>query len=238
MEALLKVRREECVNRAFLVISRSVHSWGNKVAPSKKRVLIVTKLTAFRSLRHRAVDVCVIGSLLLFAALEVDALSDRERVLSELTPMVDESWSQDYPMVQSYIDFVHTFHSSDDWQTELQSIYAPDVQFVDSFTVIQDRIELERYFENLRSSTQPMRLEVLDVLEGQQGIYLVWQIETTFELLGSEKQVASMGGTLFRLDEDGKILMQKDFWDSTEGFFRHVPVLGSMIEMIRSAVAT
>ena len=201
-------------------------------------ISVVTKLSAFRSLRHRAVDACVIGSLLLFAALEVDALSERERVLAELTPMVDESWSNDYPMVQKYIEFVHTFHSTEDWRSELSSIYAADVQFVDSFTVIQDRAELESYFANLRSSTQPMRLEVLDVLKGQQGIYLVWQIETRFELFGSEKQVASMGGTLFRLDEDGKISMQKDFWDSTEGFFRHVPVLGSMIEMIRSAVAT
>lgn len=152
--------------------------------------------------------------------------------------MADESWAQQYPTVQRYIDFVHSFHSTERWSTDLEEIYAPDVKFVDSFTAIDDRSALKSYFANLRESTQPMRLEVLDVLEGQQGIYLVWQIETTFELLGDEKKVVSMGGTLFRLDEDGRILMQKDFWDSTEGFFRHVPVLGSMIEMIRAAVAS
>ena len=190
-------------------------------------------------MRHRAVDAVVIGTLLLLFTVEVTAQlsNSRAQALGHLSPLTSAAWEDEHPVIARYVDFVHEFHGNEDWQSELNSIYAEEVFFADSFTTLEDRSGLLRYFQNLRDASQPMRLKVLDVLEGEQGTYLVWQIETEFVFFGSEKKVSSMGGTLFRFDEQGQIVFQKDFWDSTEGFFEHVPLLGALIEAVRERVA-
>ena len=83
-----------------------------------------------------------------------------------------------------------------------------------------------------------MAVKVHDVLEGAQGTYLVWGIQNQFSMLGQDIVSDSIGVTLFQFGEDGRIIMQQDFWDSTEGFYQHIPVLGSVLRAIRDSFAT
>jgi hypothetical protein len=43
----------------------------------------------------------------------------------------------------------------------------------------------------------------------------------------------TVGVTHLRFDEAGRIILHQDFWDSAEGLYRHIPVLGSLIGVIR-----
>ena len=44
----------------------------------------------------------------------------------------------------------------------------------------------------------------------------------------------SIGMTQLRFNQEGKIIFHQDFWDSTEGFYQHLPYVGYWIRKIRS----
>ena len=52
--------------------------------------------------------------------------------------------------------------------------------------------------------------------------------------MGGESRASdTIGMTLLRFDDAGRVRFHQDFWDSTEGFYRHVPVLGWVLERVR-----
>jgi len=44
----------------------------------------------------------------------------------------------------------------------------------------------------------------------------------------------SIGMTQLRFNQEGKIIFHQDFWDSTEGFYQHLPYIGYIVRKIRS----
>jgi hypothetical protein len=54
----------------------------------------------------------------------------------------------------------------------------------------------------------------------------------TFEVAGSERVSETIGMTQLRFDRDGRIRFHQDFWDSAQGFYQHVPVLGAAIRSV------
>ena len=47
------------------------------------------------------------------------------------------------------------------------------------------------------------------------------------------KPINSVGMTHLRFDEDKKIVTYQDYWDGIEGFYRTLPIIGGILEMIR-----
>ena len=68
-------------------------------------------------------------------------------------------------------------------------------------------------------------------------VFLVWSMEARFTPIRTERISDSLGVTHLRFDENGRVILHQDFWDSTEGFFRHVPVLGSVVNAVKRRVA-
>lgn len=197
----------------------------------------VTKLSAFRMFRRRSVDAIVLSAVFLIVVSDVAAeTAEPHEVATGFLSVPADEWRSEHPEIERYVQFVQGVHHAQAWQSQVTALYAPRVYFSDSFIEIDNRPELVAYLGKIRDSTRSMDFQVLDVLEGRQGTYLLWQLETTLAFLGNEKQVSTFGGTLFRYDDAGRVIFQKDIWDSTEGFFRHVPILGSMIEVVRRQV--
>jgi len=112
------------------------------------------------------------------------------------------------------------------------ALYAPDVYFSDTLYQTNDGAALRRHFERIQKSGTRIEVALDDTLANGTDLYLRWRMTFVFEIAGSEKVSRTIGMSLLRFDESGRIRFHQDFWDSAEGFYRHLPGLGWAIDSI------
>ncbi|MDX2080612.1 MAG: nuclear transport factor 2 family protein [Terrimicrobiaceae bacterium] len=117
-------------------------------------------------------------------------------------------------------------------ETQIPALYAPDAFFNDTLKTIRGRDAIQAYFRKVASSTDLVSTRVIDSARSGENYYVRWVMDVRFK--GSDKTIRTIGMTHLRFDEEGRIVLHQDFWDSTAGFFEHVPVLGGMIRWIKS----
>jgi len=59
-------------------------------------------------------------------------------------------------------------------------------------------------------------------------------METGFRVPGNAIEASSIGITQMRFDQQDKINLHQDFWDSTERLFRHISVAGYPVDQVKN----
>ncbi len=116
----------------------------------------------------------------------------------------------------------------------VKGLYAPDAFFNDTLKTVRGNEAIEAYFLKAASHTDFIRAEVVDVARSGPNTYLRWVMDVRYK--GSKETVRTVGMTHLRFAPDGRIALHQDFWDSTTGFFEHLPVLGPLIRWIKSKI--
>ncbi len=112
------------------------------------------------------------------------------------------------------------------------AVYAEELYFSDTLTLITRREDLLAYFQRLHTSEARVAVDIASVLVQENDLYVRWRMQTQFRVAGRQRQSDSVGVTLLRFNEQGQVVVQQDFWDSTEGFYRHLPVVGGLLNWI------
>ncbi|WP_020406050.1 hypothetical protein [Hahella ganghwensis] len=116
---------------------------------------------------------------------------------------------------------------------ELDNVYAEKLYFNDTFHVITDRPSLKLYMLSLAENSETT-VRFLDSVSKGNDAWLRWHMRIRFKLWWKDLDIQSVGITHLRFDQQGKIILHQDYWDSTEGFYAHLPIIGSPIRAIRS----
>lgn len=112
-------------------------------------------------------------------------------------------------------------------------LYGDPLYFSDTLLTTSDRDTALRHLRRMRDNAESLKVRVIDEQVSGQDVYLVWQMEAVFQPLGRPVTSNTIGVTHLRFDDAGRIILHQDFWDSAEGLYRHLPVLGSLIQTIR-----
>jgi hypothetical protein len=112
--------------------------------------------------------------------------------------------------------------------------YAEDVFFFDTLKEINGLEALEEYFVETARNTDSVRAEVVDWARSGQDFYVRWTMDIQLKKFRRGETLRSVGMTHLRFNQEGKIILHHDFWDSTRGFYQHVPVLGGVLRWIQS----
>lgn len=115
----------------------------------------------------------------------------------------------------------------------LEATYAPDVRFDDTLKTVYGRRELGEYLAESARLVTDCRVEIAQTMTEGADLYVRWAMTLRFVKLAGGRPCRSVGISHLRLDAEGRILMQQDFWDSARGLFDHVPILGRAIRWIR-----
>jgi limonene-1,2-epoxide hydrolase len=126
--------------------------------------------------------------------------------------------------------------SEDSVRTLTRKTYSPDVFFNDSLKTVRGVDALEHYFLETVKNAESVQATVHDVAVSGGNIYVRWTMEIRFAKFKRGQTFRSIGITHLRLDDEGRIAMHQDYWDSTSGFFEHVPGLGAIIRAIKSRI--
>lgn len=112
-------------------------------------------------------------------------------------------------------------------------LYGDPLYFSDTLLTTSDRDAALRHLRRMRDSAQSLKVRLIDQQISGQDVYLIWQMEATFQPVRRQVTSNTVGVTHLRFDDAGRIILHQDFWDSAEGLYRHVPVLGALINAIR-----
>lgn len=112
-------------------------------------------------------------------------------------------------------------------------LYGEPLYFSDTLLTTENRSAALQHLNRVRSGTRSLMVTVLDTQVDGQDVYLVWHMRATFAPVRSPVTSTTLGMSHLRFDDTGRIIFQQDFWDSAEGLYRHVPVLGFLIDSIQ-----
>jgi hypothetical protein len=115
----------------------------------------------------------------------------------------------------------------------LPDVYAEAIDFRDTLKVIESRDALRDYFLETVAALHEMRVAIHDIAAAEEGFYLRWTMDVRFRRLAKGRTVRTIGMSHLRFDEAGLVVYHQDYWDSSEGFFEHVPVLGGLIRWVK-----
>ena len=146
---------------------------------------------------------------------------------------------QRYPGVQpvsaARLDaFVRFFSHADDQSAPVTAVelYAPQLYFSDTLFTSERHEAVLSHLDRMRQAAGELRVTVLDRQIDGADVYLVWRMHASFTPVRKPVISDTVGVTHLRFDDQGRIVLQQDFWDSAEGFYRHLPVMGALIRSI------
>jgi hypothetical protein len=119
---------------------------------------------------------------------------------------------------------------------QLAETYAEKIYFNDTLVTIHDRQNLLKYMKHTQHQLDSIKFEVLGVHDSGNDSYVRWLMQTKFKAIGQAIDIQSIGITHLRFNADNKIIVHQDYWDSMQGFYEHLPLIGGVLRWIKNGL--
>jgi hypothetical protein len=117
------------------------------------------------------------------------------------------------------------------------AVYAPDAWLYDNLAIVSGVPAIEKYFAKAAADVRALSVEFLQVTHDGPDYFVRWRMSVEAEALHDGQPMVSYGITQFRFDEQGRVLVHRDFWDAATGLYEYIPGLGGLILGLRSRLA-
>jgi hypothetical protein len=118
---------------------------------------------------------------------------------------------------------------------ELRDLCAVDVRFRDPFNDVRGQDQIVRIFSKMFEEVAEPTFEVVDNALSGSNSYLRWVF--CFKSKKNGKFFSIEGMTEVHFDQSGKVAAHLDHWDAASQLYEHVPLLGSVLRIIRRRLA-
>lgn len=113
--------------------------------------------------------------------------------------------------------------------TKIESIYAKHARFVDPFNDLHGIESVRKVYAHMFESLDNPRFLVTRIASTGPLGYMTWTF--SFSCRGRAQSIE--GCTQFELDAEGLITLHLDYWDAAKQVYEQIPVLGSVLRMLR-----
>ncbi len=121
-----------------------------------------------------------------------------------------------------------------DFAARVGDVYADDVFFNDTLKTLNGVGEVEAHLLATAEALEECTVEFVDLTASDGDYYFRWVMTVRHQRLARGEALRSVGMTHVRFDAEGKVVLHQDFWDSTGGFFEHVPALGWLLRRAKA----
>ena len=121
-----------------------------------------------------------------------------------------------------------------DLEQRIRATYANELYFNDTFRTLDNQDELVEYLKETADRVNSTTTEFKEFAYGNNSYYVRWTMHIEFDVSGKSIVTDSIGVSQIRFDENGLISFHQDFWDNTEGFFQHLPVVGFLLGKVKN----
>ena len=119
---------------------------------------------------------------------------------------------------------------------QTEQVYAPQAFFNDTLKTLHGSAAIRDYFIRTAQGLESMSVNFEDVAVSGRNYYFRWTMETRMKHLAHGRTVRTTGVTFVRFDPEGRVLVHQDYWDSAQGVWEHVPVMGLILRWIRERI--
>ena len=123
-------------------------------------------------------------------------------------------------IIKKYIDLFSNL--SPDNINEFDNLISKDIIFVDPFNNIKGINAFKNIFYHMFENVKEPRFFILDYSMNKQRVFLKWKM--TFFAFKSLQTIEGMIELL--LNNFGKVVFHRDYWDSLSGLFIKIPFIG------------
>jgi hypothetical protein len=116
--------------------------------------------------------------------------------------------------------------------------YDPSAVFQDPVHQLQGAEAITRYYQGLYENVEAIRFEYRNALENGETLSLEWRMYLKAPALNGGKEITVDGNSLITFGgPEGKAIRHRDYFDMGEFIYERVPVLGSIIGLIKGRMA-
>lgn len=108
-------------------------------------------------------------------------------------------------------------------------IYAQEAMFVDPFNQLVGLASVRAVYQHMFDTLKQPRFVVTTTVESERHGFMTWDF--LFECRGQAQQIS--GCTQFELNDQGLIVLHRDYWDAAQQVYEKIPLLGAVMRMIR-----
>ncbi len=138
--------------------------------------------------------------------------------------------------IDAFAAFFSSFEA-DRLERLLPATYAEDVWFNDTLKTVVGRDALAHYLAESAAAVEHCSVHIIDVTRNPEGEYLLrWTMTIRFKRFKKGVDTQSIGLSHLRFDAEGRVVYHQDYWNAADGLFRHIPVLGWMIDAVLKRV--
>ena len=108
-------------------------------------------------------------------------------------------------------------------------IYASDAIFIDPFNQLKGIKAVRAVYQHMFDTLSNPRFVITNSVCQHHAGFMTWDFK--FSLRAQEMSIA--GCTQFELNDAGLITLHQDYWDPAQQIYEKIPVLGSVLRMLR-----
>ena len=134
--------------------------------------------------------------------------------------------------------FEASFHdlTADDVGERMRETYADRFFFNDTLHTFDAVDDLVDYMARTGEALASSKVEIHHVVRDGVDVYVRWTMEFKTRAAGRQVHSKSIGMTHLRFDEQGRVVLHQDFWDSGHALYAHLPWVGFAVRRARSAM--
>ncbi len=129
---------------------------------------------------------------------------------------------------ESYADL-----TSPDLSDRMAALYAESMFFNDTLHSFHDRSGLVDYMARTGAGLKESRVEIRQVMRDGPDVFVRWTMEFRTRAAGRDIHSQSIGMTHLRFDDEGRVVLHQDFWDSGHALYAHLPIVGFAVRRAR-----
>ena len=119
---------------------------------------------------------------------------------------------------------------SPDKLQSLGDVYAPGVEFHDPLHHTRGLAQLRQVYERMFAQLTGVEVVVSDTHGDDETGFMLWKMQ--YKLRGKERII--QGTSHLRFAPDGRVAVQRDFWDASFPVYGEAPLLGWAMRRIRN----
>jgi len=126
--------------------------------------------------------------------------------------------------------FVNTFNhiGQPDFMQLTRDLFADDLYANDTLSIYHHYADMIEHFQGMNQSVTHSHVELKHAFVAEDSVYVHWKMDYTLKILGREKAMSSFGISQLKMNTQGKIIFQQDYWDPNNGLYRQLPIIGSV----------
>jgi predicted heme/steroid binding protein len=117
--------------------------------------------------------------------------------------------------------------------SNLPDHYVADAYFKDPFNEVRGVKHIQHIFAHMYTALDKPRFIITNRIVQDNACFLVWDFKFYMKNYDKTKEQTIRGGSHLVLNEDGKIVSHRDYWDAAEELYEKLPVVGSLMRWLK-----